>query len=179
MPRKATFDAKIVSDYAGIHGEVSAMNYFGCSRATVRNACMRYGVTLPKQPRPTDTLHREIANYISQGNTIEEACTKYSLRPITIKEACRKNGVMLARKSNPPAFSTTTFEALRMILLGHEDSSIARELFITRERVRQIRLGAIAANLHGPEAIVVLKTNAEPCIVYSGNRSFYSVGLKD
>ena len=157
--RPATYDTKTLAEYARTHTWQQTAAKFGCSRSTVENACSQHGV---QSPNKTQMTRKRIADWVRENNaTISDAMREFGCSRHRAAVACNENGVQPSvadRLENVPV-ALSNFEVLRFLIEGYSGAKIAEEMFVSRQRIDQIRARAEQAGLFGPDAVIQLKPN--------------------
>lgn len=156
MPvRGPKFDAAEIAKYCCGKTVDDAVLAFGCSRATVINACSAHGVDLTSKAAET---RGKIAQWVKDNNaSVPEAASKFGTSRKRVGYACKEHGVTprLAESDYSPPIARSTFEILCLLLQGHGGSEIAEEFGVSRQRVGQIKKRAVEAGIMGDDAVVV------------------------
>ena len=161
MGRTATFDSKVIAEYAKTHTVEETRLHFKCSHTTVMQACQVHEVEPVTQ---AVQRRQEHADWVRKNNaTLTEACKHFGVTSQRIVHACQVHGVELKpepRDKLTPV-SYTNFEILAFLLAGYTQTQVAEEMCVSRQRIQQIRQRAEQARLIGPSAFVEVKPTAE------------------
>jgi len=153
--REAKFDAAKIAQYCRENTIGDAMLAFGCSRATVTNACEAHGVALLNK---SAAERRKVAEWVKENNaSISEATFKFGMTRNRVGSACKENGVTPKEEISDykPPIARSTLEVLCMLLQGYQAAEIAKAFAVSRQRVSHIKQQAIEARILGDEALIV------------------------
>ena len=143
--RKPTFDAKAIAEECKTRDWVEVMEEFGCSRATVSNACQLYGVPMVGKNMLKARLVKKFIED-NPGCGIADVAAATGVTQQTIYRYCDTYGFEPPVK-RPKTVARSTFEILKQMIDGHRDVDIAQEFFVSRQRVNQIRVEAERAGI--------------------------------
>lgn len=109
---------------------------------------------LPKMTHSDRRARRqEIAAYVDSGKTYEDAAAEFKVSPATVLNAVKAYGT--TRKEPKETTQAEVFKAAVMFFSGMKDVDVARELDISRERARTMRIVANEAGLEDALAAIV------------------------
>lgn len=162
MPRSKKFDPDMIANFCRRKGVTwqDAAIHFGCSRSTIVNACKVHGIVLEGgHASEVARLRRVgIADWVRNNNaTAKEACEHFGIGYEKLRIACKENGVRVASSRSVDFVAVSSFEIVALLIQGRTCVEVAKEMCISEQRVRQIKLKAIKAELLGPNAIIQLK----------------------
>lgn len=138
------FDSKKIAKACVKATVEDVRNKFGCSVATVYNACREHGVV----PFGGSERKPEIVRKYIEANpeaTIVDVAAALSIHSDTIKRYCEKYGFTPALPSS--RVSLSTFEILHKLLTGHSQSNISRDFSVSRQWVHQVQVAAKQAGI--------------------------------
>lgn len=144
--RVPTFDSKAIAEACKEKSWQDVQADFGCSRATVSNACHVYGVPQYSKARSKAQL---LGSYLTENPTatLREVSVLLDMSTITIRKYCQKYGFAAPPLGEKRVASQSTFEVVAHLMRGMNQADIAGELFMSRQRVQQIHKAAEAAGI--------------------------------
>lgn len=157
MGRSYSFDSVAIAEFCKTNSDIAAQIKFGCSRATISNACRTHGVVPRSEP---DIRRKRIADWIMDGQgsrTIEDAINEFKVSRNRVVSACRQFGVTVVSVKDTRQVARGSLEILAMLWSGLSQSDISLELCVSRQRVEQVQRAAEAHRLFGENSIVQAK----------------------
>ena len=91
------------------------------------------------------TLRGHIAR-CAKDYGVSAAARQFAVSMQTVRNACREHGVVVDRANNvKPIAAATTFVILKQLLDGVRQADIAKQFKVSRQRVSEIKVAAVAA----------------------------------
>lgn len=140
-----------------------AAKKFGVSVTTAWVAQRQHLEGLPEYPAHTSRRQRakhrvQIARFVKSGHSLMEAAQRFGVALVTVEHACREHlgwvpaHAVHRRQRGPKYWAPRSLQALALLQGGKlNQSEIARQLGLSRERVRQVAKKAILLGILKPE----------------------------